>query len=85
MLFCWRIPLYVEEGGILISRRSSSSGVGGHTSMEEELGTDRCRSCIILYYYHCGCGIFRACESKIFAPRAMACLLEFGCGYGLGS
>ena len=30
VLFCWRRPLYVEEGFVLILRRgSSSSGVGG--------------------------------------------------------
>ena len=37
VLFSWRIPLFVEEGCVLISRRgSSSSGVArGHTSPEE--------------------------------------------------
>ena len=36
VLFSWRIPLFVEEGCVLISRRgSSSSGVGGHSSLEE--------------------------------------------------
>ena len=33
VLFCWRIPVFVEEC-VLISRRgSSASGVGGHTSL----------------------------------------------------
>ena len=36
VIFSWRIPLFVEEGCVLISRRgSSSSGVGGHSSLEE--------------------------------------------------
>ena len=37
VLFSWRIPLFVEEGCVLISRRGSSScGVGVHSSLEED-------------------------------------------------
>ena len=31
VLFCWRIPVFVEECVSISRRESSASGVGGHT------------------------------------------------------
>ena len=35
VLFCWRIPVFVEECVSISRRESSASGVGGHTSLGE--------------------------------------------------
>ena len=35
VLFCWRIPVFVEECVSISRKESSASGVGGHTSLGE--------------------------------------------------